>query len=100
RSELKSFFLMKITEQLYWSLLSFSPPIWATATGGVSMLITLFLSMFLLFQHLSAYNNPEYVSLVSPSISVDCEILRDCYEAFAMYCFGRYLVACLGMPFT
>ncbi|RRT71041.1 hypothetical protein B296_00009522, partial [Ensete ventricosum] len=119
RSELKSFFLMKITEQLYWSLLSFSPPIWAMATGGVSMLITLFLSMFLLFQHLSAYNNPEeqkflvgvilmvpcyaiesYVSLVSPSISVDCEILRDCYEAFAMYCFGRYLVACLGMPFT
>ncbi|CAD5191055.1 protein LAZ1-like isoform X1 [Musa acuminata AAA Group] len=106
---------MKITEQLYWSLLSYSLPIWATAIGGVSMLITLFLSMFLLFQHLSAYNNPEeqkflvgvilmvpcyaiesYVSLVNPSISVDCEILRDCYEAFAMYCFGRYLVACLG----
>lgn len=38
----------------------------------------------------------QFVSLVDPSISVDCEILRDCYEAFAMYCFGRYLVACLG----
>ncbi|MQM01757.1 hypothetical protein Taro_034515 [Colocasia esculenta] len=37
-----------------------------------------------------------YISLANPSISVDCEILRDCYEAFAMYCFGRYLVACLG----
>ncbi|XP_065000911.1 protein LAZ1-like isoform X4 [Musa acuminata AAA Group] len=106
---------MKITEKLFQSLLSYSPPIWATAVGGVSVVVTLFLSMFLLFQHLSAYKNPEeqkfligvilmvpcyaiesYVSLVNPSVSVDCEILRDCYEAFAMYCFGRYLVACLG----
>lgn len=55
---------MKITEQLYWSLLSYSLPIWATAIGGVSMLITLFLSMFLLFQHLSAYNNPEVVPVL------------------------------------
>ncbi|KAJ7978697.1 Protein LAZ1 [Quillaja saponaria] len=38
----------------------------------------------------------SFVSVVNPSISVDCEILRDCYESFAMYCFGRYLVACLG----
>ncbi|CAL5049731.1 unnamed protein product [Urochloa decumbens] len=38
----------------------------------------------------------KYISLVNPSISVDIEILRDGYEAFAMYCFGRYLVACLG----
>lgn len=33
---------------------------------------------------------------MNPSISVYCEILRDGYESFAMYCFGRYLVACLG----
>ncbi|GJY98563.1 organic solute transporter OST-alpha [Tanacetum coccineum] len=38
----------------------------------------------------------SFISLLNPSISVDIEILRDCYEAFAMYCFGRYLVACLG----
>lgn len=38
----------------------------------------------------------QFVSLANPSISVDCEILRDCYESFAMYCFGRYLIACLG----
>ncbi|KAL0291693.1 UNVERIFIED_CONTAM: protein LAZ1 [Sesamum calycinum] len=31
-----------------------------------------------------------------PGISVGIGILRDCYESFAMYCFGRYLVACLG----
>ncbi|CAL9747778.1 unnamed protein product [Musa acuminata subsp. burmannicoides] len=106
---------MKTIEQLYLSVLSYTPPIWATAVGAVLLVLTLFLSMFLLFQHLSAYKNPEeqkfligvilmvpcysiesYVSLANPSISVDCEILRDCYEAFAMYCFGRYLVACLG----
>lgn len=51
---------------------------------------------------LSTHSHPlfqifhQFVSLVNPSISVDCEILRDCYESFAMYCFGRYLVACLG----
>lgn len=39
----------------------------------------------------------QFVSLVNPAISVDMGILRDCYESFAMYCFGRYLVACLGM---
>lgn len=38
----------------------------------------------------------QFVSLMKPSISVDIEILRDCYESFAMYCFARYLVACLG----
>ncbi|XP_074562577.1 protein LAZ1-like [Curcuma longa] len=102
-------------EKLYLNLLSYSSPGWAAAIGGALVVITLFLSMFLLFQHLSSYKNPEeqkflvgvilmvpcysvesYVSLVNPSISADCEILRDCYEAFAMYCFGRYLVACLG----
>ncbi|XP_042405903.1 protein LAZ1-like isoform X1 [Zingiber officinale] len=94
---------------------SFSPPAWASIIAGFFVLVVLALSSFLLFEHLSAYNNPEeqkfligvvlmvpcysvesYVSLVNPSLSVDCGILRDCYEAFAMYCFGRYFVACLG----
>ncbi|KAG6484903.1 hypothetical protein ZIOFF_053428 [Zingiber officinale] len=106
---------MGLIEKLYLNLLSYSSPGWAAAIGGALVVITLFLSMFLLFQHLSSYKNPEeqkflvgvilmvpcysvesYVSLVNPSISADCEILRDCYEAFAMYCFGRYLVACMG----
>ncbi|WVZ21371.1 hypothetical protein V8G54_008693 [Vigna mungo] len=92
-----------------------SPPTWATVIAAAFLLTTLTLSMYLLFEHLSAYKNPEeqkfligvilmvpcysiesFVSLVNPSIGVDCEILRDCYESFAMYCFGRYLVACLG----
>ncbi|XP_022762954.1 protein LAZ1 isoform X2 [Durio zibethinus] len=102
---------MKITDYL----LGYSPPIWATLIAGVLLVVTLSLSMYLIFEHLSSYKNPEeqkfligvilmvpcysvesFVSLVDPSISVDCSILRDCYESFAMYCFGRYLVACLG----
>lgn len=92
-----------------------STPSWATAIAGTLVLVTLTLSVYLVFDHLSAYKNPEeqkfligvilmvpfysiesFISLAQPSISVYCEILRDCYEAFAMYAFGRYLVACLG----
>ncbi|XP_024031367.1 protein LAZ1 isoform X3 [Morus notabilis] len=95
--------------------LEYSPPTWASLAAGGFVLLTLTLSLYLLLEHLSAYKNPEeqkfligvilmvpcyaiesFVSLVNPSISVDCGILRDCYESFAMYCFGRYLVACLG----
>ncbi|KAK5774750.1 protein LAZ1 isoform X1 [Gossypium arboreum] len=102
---------MKITDYL----LGYSPPIWATLIAGVFLVIALTLSVYLIFQHLSSYKHPEeqkfligvilmvpcysvesFVSLVDPSISVYCSILRDCYESFAMYCFGRYLVACLG----
>ncbi|XP_075476136.1 protein LAZ1 isoform X1 [Primulina tabacum] len=94
---------------------AYSTPTWAALIAGVSAVLTLTLSVYLIFEHLSAYKNPEeqkfligvilmvpcyavesFVSLVDPAISVDIEILRDCYESFAMYCFGRYLVACLG----
>nr|XP_043639785.1 protein LAZ1-like [Erigeron canadensis] len=88
---------------------------WTAFVAAFFVFISLTLSIFLLFQHLSAYKNPEeqkfllgivlmvpsyavesFVSLLNPAISVQVEILRDCYEAFAMYCFGRYLIACLG----
>ncbi|KAE9461537.1 hypothetical protein C3L33_06562, partial [Rhododendron williamsianum] len=75
---------------------SYSTPSWATLIAGAFVALALTLSIYLLFDHLSAYKNPEFVSLVNPDISVDIGILRDCYESFAMYCFGRYLVACLG----
>ncbi|GFS44808.1 organic solute transporter ostalpha protein [Actinidia rufa] len=74
---------------------SYSPPSWATLLASAFVALTLTLSIYLLFEHLSAYKNPEFVSLLNPAISVEIEILRDCYESFAMYCFGRYLVACL-----
>ncbi|XP_031745123.1 protein LAZ1 isoform X2 [Cucumis sativus] len=95
--------------------MTYTPPTWATLAAAALVILTLVLSLYLLFEHLSAYKNPEeqkfligvilmvptygvesFVSLVYPSISVYLEILRDCYESFAMYCFGRYLVACLG----
>nr|CAB3471505.1 unnamed protein product [Digitaria exilis] len=106
---------MELAEQSFSLLGSYALPLWATITAGVFVVVSLSLSLYLLFNHLSAYKNPEeqkflvgvilmvpcyavesYISLVNPSISVDIEILRDGYEAFAMYCFGRYLVACLG----
>lgn len=33
---------------------------------------------------------------IDPNITVYCGILREGYEALAMYCFGRYITACLG----
>ncbi|KAG6538038.1 hypothetical protein ZIOFF_003141 [Zingiber officinale] len=51
--------LMGLIEKLYLNLLSYSTPGWAAAIGGILVVITLFLSMFLLFQHLSSYRNPE-----------------------------------------
>ncbi|XP_078448405.1 organic solute transporter ostalpha protein (DUF300) isoform X2 [Wolffia australiana] len=106
---------MKISLNIFHGLPDTLPPAWATIVAGVFVLATLSLSGFLVFEHLSTYKNPEeqkfligvilmapcyaiesYISLANPSLSVDCEILRDCYEALAMYCFGRYLIACLG----
>ncbi|GMH13229.1 hypothetical protein Nepgr_015070 [Nepenthes gracilis] len=110
--------LMKIQSQSNILTSDYTAPTWAVIIAGAFVILTLVLSLYLLFEHLSAYKNPEeqkfligvimmvpcyaiesFVSLAHPSISVDIEILRDCYESFAMYCFGRYLVACLGMSF-
>lgn len=96
-------------------LLGYSPPTWITLLAAFIVILTLTFSIFLIFDHLSTYKNPEeqkfligvvlmvpcysvesFISLINPSISVEIGILRDCYESFAMYCFGRYLVACLG----
>ncbi|PIN13970.1 hypothetical protein CDL12_13412 [Handroanthus impetiginosus] len=104
--------LQKIINSGYYYLNSlcgaYSTPIWAVLIAGFSVVVTLTLSVYLLLEHLSAYKNPEeqkfligvilmvpcyavesFVSLVNPAISVDIGILRDCYESFAMYCFGR-----------
>ncbi|CAN6239632.1 unnamed protein product [Urochloa humidicola] len=94
---------------------TYAAPTWAILISGFFMLFSVSLSMYLIIEHLSAYNNPEeqkfvlgvilmvpcyaiesYVSLVNPDTSVYCGILREGYEAFAMYCFGRYITACLG----
>uniref|UniRef100_A0A0E0KTX8 Uncharacterized protein n=1 Tax=Oryza punctata TaxID=4537 RepID=A0A0E0KTX8_ORYPU len=103
---------MRVNLRLLMPLLAqYTTPTWATLVAGFFVLLSLSLSMYLIFEHLSAYNNPEeqkfvlgvilmvpcyaiesYVSLINPNTSVYCGILRDGYEAFAMYCFGSVLV--------
>ncbi|XP_042034756.1 protein LAZ1 homolog 2-like [Salvia splendens] len=77
--------------------------------------VALVLSLLLTFQHLRWYTRPSeqkwvvavifivpvyatqsIVSLWNANLSLACDILRNCYEAFALYAFGSYLVACLG----
>ncbi|XP_054788711.1 protein LAZ1 homolog 1 [Prosopis cineraria] len=88
---------------------------WAISSSSLFVLVALVLSMYLIFEHLSAYNQPEeqkfliglilmvpvyalesFLSLLDSSAAFNCEVIRDCYEAFALYCFERYLIACLG----
>lgn len=42
------------------------------------------------------YAVESILSLWNPRLSLACDILRNCYEAFALYSFGSYLIACLG----
>ncbi|KAL0360333.1 UNVERIFIED_CONTAM: protein LAZ11 [Sesamum radiatum] len=95
---------------------------WAVSSAAVFVVVALVLSMYLIFEHLAAYKLPEeafvlfqeqkfliglilmvpvyavesFLSLLDSDAAFKCEIIRDCYEAFAMYCFERYLIACLG----
>ncbi|MQL87713.1 hypothetical protein Taro_020265 [Colocasia esculenta] len=91
----------------------------AVIIGGTFVLIALLLSTLLILQHLRSYTKPEeqkwvigvllmvpiyatesMISLWNGRFSIVCDILRNCYEAFALYCFGNYLVACLGKFFS
>lgn len=38
----------------------------------------------------------QFISLWKPSLSLKCSILGNCYESYALYSFGCYLIACLG----
>lgn len=88
---------------------------WTVFSASIFVLVALVLSMYLIFEHLAAYNQPEeqkfliglilmvpvyalesFLSLLDSSAAFNCEVIRDCYEAFALYCFERYLIACLG----
>ncbi|KAL8226404.1 hypothetical protein R6Q57_016236 [Mikania cordata] len=88
---------------------------WTIFSSSFCVLVALILSMYLIFEHLSSYNQPEeqkfliglilmvpvyalesFLSLLDSDAAFNYEIIRDCYEAFALYCFERYLIACLG----
>ncbi|KAK2997188.1 hypothetical protein RJ639_024822 [Escallonia herrerae] len=79
----------------------------AIIVSGCFVCVALVLSTLLIFQHLRSYTNPEeqkwivavlfmvpvyaiesILSLVNPTLSLACDILRNCYEAFALYSFG------------
>ncbi|XP_070037343.1 protein LAZ1 homolog 2 isoform X2 [Nicotiana tomentosiformis] len=68
----------------------------ALVIAGCFVLVALILSLLSIFQHLRYYTNPAILSLWNPKLSLACDILRNCYEAFALYSFGSYLIACLG----
>ncbi|GJN31736.1 hypothetical protein PR202_gb20172 [Eleusine coracana subsp. coracana] len=87
----------------------------AVLIGAAFALVALLISLWLILQHLRSYSNPaeqkwiiavlfmvpvyaseSIISLWNSNLSLACDILRNCYEAFALYAFGRYLVACLG----
>ncbi|KAJ4930448.1 hypothetical protein NE237_000114 [Protea cynaroides] len=88
---------------------------WPILSAGVFVVVALVLSLFLISEHIVAYNQPEeqkfliglilmvpvyalesFLSLLYSNDAFIFEIMRDCYEAFALYCFERYLIACLG----
>lgn len=88
---------------------------WTIFSASFCVLIALVISLCLMFEHLSAYNQPEeqkfliglilmvpvyalvsLLSLLDSDAAFNYEVVRDCYEAFALYCFERYLIACLG----
>ncbi|KMT19456.1 hypothetical protein BVRB_1g010860 [Beta vulgaris subsp. vulgaris] len=88
---------------------------WSITSSSIFVLTALVLSAYLIFEHLAGYNQPEeqkfliglilmvpvyavesFMSLLDSRAAFNCEVIRDCYEAFALYCFERYLIACLG----
>lgn len=76
---------MKITIvlDLITLTLSYTAPTWASLIAGAFVLITLSLSMYLVFEHLSAYKNPEEqkfligVILMVPCYAVESVSLFD-----------------------
>jgi len=56
---------MELAKQSFSLLSSNALPLWATIIAGVFVIISLSLSLYLLFNHLSAYKNPEVVNYLS-----------------------------------
>ncbi|KAL2503671.1 Protein LAZ11 [Abeliophyllum distichum] len=83
------------------STMSSSLHSWAVCSAAMFVVVALVLSMeqkFLigLILMVPVYALESFLSLLHSDAAFNCEIIRDCYEAFALYCFERYLIACLG----
>ncbi|BBH08806.1 Protein of unknown function D [Prunus dulcis] len=71
------------------SAAAFSWPILSASIFEQKFLIGLILMV-------PVYALESFLSLLDSNAAFNCEAIRDCYEAFALYCFERYLIACLG----
>nr|CAB3485429.1 unnamed protein product [Digitaria exilis] len=108
--------------QLVPLMAQYSAPTWATLVAGLFTLLALSLSMYLIFEHLSAYNNPEVYSgedktiaflkreggsvenktYVLPHLQMIIKtltaILSLLLEPFGVYCEGEFNLRC-GYPY-
>ncbi|MQM22960.1 hypothetical protein Taro_056020 [Colocasia esculenta] len=79
---------MKIPETLYHVLSSSFPPTWASVIAGVFVLVSLSLSLFLIFEHLSAYKNPEEQKfLIGVILMVPCYAIESVSISQSQYVF-------------
>lgn len=61
---------MRVNLRLLMPLLAqYTTPTWATLVAGFFVLLSLSLSIYLIFEHLSAYNNPEVCTSLSCAFS-------------------------------
>lgn len=76
-----------------------------TVFTSIVVCVQSFRCLVLIWYLISFVNNPQHVlfqiiALWNSRFSIVCDILRNCYEAFALYSFWCYLVACLGKCFS
>lgn len=76
-------------------------PVYALESVGqfilYSFLAVLINGLTLTISNFDLLDRGQFLSLMDSDAAFNYEIVRDCYEAFALYCFERYLIACLGM---
>jgi hypothetical protein len=73
---------MELAKQLLTVLGNYTPPLWATIIAGVFVIISFSLSLYLLFNHLSAYKNPEVVNCYQCRLLF--KILNQCGKLFEL----------------
>lgn len=70
--------------------LTYTAPTWATVVAGAFVLVTLALSIYLLFEHLAAYKNPEEQKFLIGVI-----LMVPCYAVESVSCSEINLIHCV-----
>lgn len=80
------------------------PDAWSTVFPFLPAIynLVLNLSIYILIECNNSFSSTDvcmvqFLSVLDSDAAFNSEIIRECYEAFALYCFERYLIACLGM---